>query len=118
MRWKTLSFVALTVACGAVAGCSHDRGVRSVYRDGRYGVIALEQDTKSTRKQAAKLMAEHFPDGYEIVREEEIDTGARKSDHRGAQSTSDSRFAARMRSRACRSALRRSNLPTSSSRFE
>ncbi len=87
MRWKTLSFVALTVTCGAAAGCSHDREARYVYRDGKYGVIALERDTKTSRKQAAKLMAEHFPGGYEIVREEEIDTGARKSDQAVKQAT-------------------------------
>jgi hypothetical protein len=87
MRRKTLLVVALSAAWGPLLGCSQEREARYVYRDGRYGVIALDSDTKTSRQQAAKLMSDHFPGGYEIVREEEIDTGSRKSEQAQKQAS-------------------------------
>ena len=43
------------------------------------GVIALSGP--GARKKAEKLMAEHFPGGYEIVRKEEVVVGQRVDYH-------------------------------------
>jgi hypothetical protein len=80
MRVNPLAFVGFAVMCGILGGCAQVQEARSVYKDGTYGVIALERDNKNSRRQAEKMMAQHFPGGYEIVREEEIVTGTRKSD--------------------------------------
>jgi hypothetical protein len=46
-----------------------------VLKEGDRGVIAISGP--GARKKAEKLMAEHFPEGYEIVREEEVVVGQR-----------------------------------------
>jgi hypothetical protein len=57
---------------------------RYVYQDGQFGVIGIPQNTKFGRKnyqaQAQELMSQHFPDGYEIVRSEEVIEGERLLD--------------------------------------
>jgi len=54
---------------------------RYVYQDGEFGVIGIPKNTmygkKDFLKQAHELMARHFPDGYEIVRAEEVIEGER-----------------------------------------
>lgn len=57
------------------AGCS----ARQVLKEGDYGVVAIPANHNAWpmkyREKADKMMAAHFPDGYEIVREEEVVTG-------------------------------------------
>lgn len=71
---------AIALAFAGATGCARDREARYVYRDGQYGVIAVPKNTASWHHQAERLMAQHFPAGYDIVREEEIDSGTRKAD--------------------------------------
>jgi hypothetical protein len=73
----------VAAACAALAGaagCARDREARYVYRDGQYGVIGIPKNTAEWHHRAEKLMTQHFPGGYDIVREEEIDSGTRKAD--------------------------------------
>src|SRR4051794_28788029 len=73
---------------GTLAGCSGSREARYVYQDGQYGVIGIPQNTKrwphNYRGQADNLMESHFPDGYEIVRAEEVEEGDRILDSKSA----------------------------------
>lgn len=80
MRPNASLAAVLSLLLGVSSGCSRNPTARYVYRDGNHGVIGLTNNTESTRRQAERLMIQHFPDGYDIVREEEIDTGSRKSD--------------------------------------
>lgn len=77
---RNASWLAMFLFLLVAAGCSQNRGARYVYRDGNHGVIGLADHTNRTRRRAEALMAQHFPDGFDIVREEEIETGSRKSD--------------------------------------
>jgi hypothetical protein len=74
------------VACLAmfwipVSGCAKPIVARYVYQDGEYGVVGIPvntyQDNMSFRDQAEELMARHFPEGFEIVRAEEVNEGER-----------------------------------------
>lgn len=64
-----------------VPGCATTQGVRYVYQDRDFGVIGMPANTDEWpthyRRQAEKLMAEHFPEGHEIVRAEEVTEGSR-----------------------------------------
>jgi hypothetical protein len=57
---------------------------RYVYQDHDFGVVAIPMNTylgkMSFRDEAEALMARHFPDGYEIVRAEEVNEGERTLD--------------------------------------
>ena len=57
---------------------------RYVYQDHDFGVVAIPMNTylgkASFRGEAEALMARHFPDGYEIVRAEEVNEGERTLD--------------------------------------
>ena len=57
---------------------------RYIYQDGNYGVIGVPHNSpygmKNYEKQARELMARHFPEGYEIVRTEEVVEGQRVLD--------------------------------------
>jgi hypothetical protein len=67
-----------------LAGCMAPPDARYVYQDGQYGVIGIPRNTslgkKDYRAQAYQLMARHFPEGYEIVRAEEVVEGERTLD--------------------------------------
>jgi hypothetical protein len=62
-------------------GCATTQGVRYVYQDRDFGVIGMPENTDDWpthyRRQAEKLMQEHFPEGFEIVRAEEVVEGSR-----------------------------------------
>lgn len=62
-------------------GCVGVGDVRYVYQDGHAGVVGLPENTSRWptyyRKHAEELMAQHFPEGYEIVRAEEVEEGSR-----------------------------------------
>jgi hypothetical protein len=68
----------------AVAGCSRPIVARYIYQDGEFGVVGIPTNTYqkkvSFREQAEGLMARHFPEGYEIVRAEEVIEGERTLD--------------------------------------
>jgi hypothetical protein len=64
-----------------LAGCAQMHAARYVYQDGQFGVVGIPSDTcywpTFYRKQAEVLMAQHFPEGYEIIRAEEVVEGSR-----------------------------------------
>jgi hypothetical protein len=83
--WRKLGQVAaLAVVCLMGVGCMSTPDARYVYQDGQYGVIGIPRNTsigkKDYREQAHELMIRHFPDGYEIVRAEEVVEGERTLD--------------------------------------
>lgn len=63
------------------AGCAATGEARYVYQDGQYGVVGIPENTdrwpSHYREKAEELMARHFPDGFEIVRAEEVVEGSR-----------------------------------------
>lgn len=65
-------------------GCMSVPDARYIYQDGEFGVIGIPHNSpygsKNYLKQANELMAQHFPDGYEIVRSEEVMEGQRVLD--------------------------------------
>ena len=67
-----------------VVGCMAPPDARYVYQDGQFGVIGIPLNTslgkKDYRAQAHELMTRHFPEGYEIVRAEEVVEGERTLD--------------------------------------
>jgi hypothetical protein len=75
---------AYAVLCLGVIGCMSPPDARYVYQDGQFGVIGIPRNTslgkKDYRSQAHELMARHFPEGYEIVRAEEVIEGERTLD--------------------------------------
>jgi hypothetical protein len=66
---------------GIGPGCAATTGVRYVYQDGDFGVVGLPENTDVPpthyRRQAERLMAAHFPGGYQVVRAEEVVEGER-----------------------------------------
>jgi len=75
LRKTALALVLAAFFISSFAGCS----ARQVIRDRDYGVVAIPANTNSWpfkyRDKASELMTAHFPDGYEVVREEEVVTG-------------------------------------------
>lgn len=84
MQRLLLLTLALVSLLGSASGCMMQPDARYVYQDGQYGVIGIPENTKFGRKnfqaQAHELMRQHFPDGYEIVRSEEVVEGQRSLD--------------------------------------
>ena len=81
VRRRRLGLFGLVLA---LSGCATPPTARYVYQDGEYGVIGIPQNTfldkTNYRGQAEMLMARHFPEGYEIVRAEEVVEGQRMLD--------------------------------------
>jgi len=80
--WRVeLRAVGLGLLWLASSGCTSQPTARYVYQDGEYGVVAIPVNTylmkADYRAQAENLMARHFPEGYEIVRAEEVNEGER-----------------------------------------
>jgi len=79
---RFLALVLLGLAAGS--GCVSLPNARYVYQDGQHGVIGIPRNTplgkKDYRAQAHELMIRHFPEGYEIVRAEEVVEGERTLD--------------------------------------
>lgn len=73
--------VMIVVLAAFSTGCATDHTVRYVYQDREFGVVGMPENTDRWpthyRKRAEKLMAEHFPEGHEIVRAEEVTQGSR-----------------------------------------
>jgi hypothetical protein len=84
MRRNIWRVTALAVSCLSGVGCMSTPDARYVYQDGQYGVIGIPRNTsigkKDFREQAHELMIRHFPEGYEIVRAEEVVEGERTLD--------------------------------------
>jgi hypothetical protein len=76
---RTYVFLSI-VGLGAI-GCSGAREVRYVYQDSHSGVIGMPANTSQWptyyRKHADKMMEKHFPEGYDVVRAEEVVEGSR-----------------------------------------
>ena len=81
MRFPAVGLWLVAPALASSFGCASMTGVRYVYQDGDYGVVGLPENSDSWphfyRTRAEKLMAEHFPDGHEVVRAEEVAEGSR-----------------------------------------
>lgn len=79
MRRRIFSAIVV-VTLPQLAGCAHT-DARYVYQDGQFGVVGIPQNTAhwphNYRAQAEELMAAHFPEGYEVVRAEEVVEGSR-----------------------------------------
>ena len=75
---------ALAAISFCATGCMTTPDARYVYQDGEYGVIGIPRNTslgkKNYREQAYGLMTRHFPEGFEIVRSEEVVEGERTLD--------------------------------------
>ena len=76
--------LALGLAASApvlCVGCVGVGDARYVYQDGQFGVVGIPSNTETWphhyRAQAEDLMKAHFPDGYAIVRAEEVVEGSR-----------------------------------------
>lgn len=63
------------------AGCAAPGQARYVYQDGQFGVVGIPENTSRWptyyRAQAEAMMQKHFPEGFEIVRAEEVVEGSR-----------------------------------------
>ena len=81
MNVRTGVGIVLGLSVMVLAGCASTPKARYVYQDGEFGVVAIPVNTADGsnryRKQADRLMARHFPKGYEIVRAEEVVQGSR-----------------------------------------
>src|ERR1700679_937562 len=68
----------------ATSGCYTPMVARYIYQDGEYGVVGIPvnsyQKGLNFQGQAEELMSRHFPEGYEIVRAEEVNEGERIRD--------------------------------------
>src|SRR5262249_53689913 len=84
MRRTAFRTAALVFIGLAAPGCMNAPVARYVYQDGEFGVIGIPQNTSfggdDYLAQAHTLMSRHFPDGYEIVRAEEVVEGERSLD--------------------------------------
>ncbi|WP_435021900.1 hypothetical protein TA3x_002619 [Tundrisphaera sp. TA3] len=84
-RGRVLAGLVVLLGIASGPGClSTTMDARYVYQDGEYGVIGVPRNSsygkKDYRQQARELMTLHFPEGYEIVRAEEIVAGERVTD--------------------------------------
>jgi len=81
MRGRIEAGIVLWTAVLMSAGCASTPDARYVYQDSQFGVVAIPMNTTQGRnhyrEQAEELMARHFPEGYEIVRAEEVVEGSR-----------------------------------------
>lgn len=79
--YPMLRFAAAALVAASAAGCAGTNQARYVYQDGDFGVVGIPENTDHWptfyRSQAESLMANHFPEGHEIVRAEEVDQGSR-----------------------------------------
>ena len=84
MKRATPQAVSLGLLLFATSGCYTPMVARYIYQDGEFGVVGIPvnnyQKRLDYRGQAEELMARHFPEGYEIVRAEEVNEGERIRD--------------------------------------
>ncbi|HEX3450395.1 MAG TPA: hypothetical protein VHS97_19225 [Isosphaeraceae bacterium] len=81
MKRYGLVTVALGWLCLSASGCATPMVARYIYQDADFGVVGIPvnnyQKKTDFRGQAEGLMSRHFPEGYEIVRAEEVNEGER-----------------------------------------
>ena len=83
------TLLAILVATGTLGftGCQN---ARYVLKETDHGVVAIPSTGNwpvNHREKADLLMQQHFPSGYEIVREEEVTVGAETSTHASESSS-------------------------------
>lgn len=80
-RNRSWGYVVASASLIGMFGCAGAREVRYVYQDEHSGVIGMPENTSRWptyyRKHADALMQKHFPEGYEVVRAEEVVEGSR-----------------------------------------
>lgn len=80
-RIAKFRMVAAAALMASATGCVGVGDARYVYQDGQFGVVGIPTNTETWphhyRRQADELMKAHFPEGYEIVRAEEVVEGSR-----------------------------------------
>jgi hypothetical protein len=80
-RTMRMSVVVGVLSLFSLSGCAATGQARYVYQDGEFGVVGIPENTSRWptfyREQAEALMLKHFPDGYDIVRAEEVEEGTR-----------------------------------------
>jgi hypothetical protein len=81
MRAEIKRIAMISLLGLSVIGCVSGGEARYVYQDGQFGVVGIPENTSRWpnyyRQQAEELMARHFPEGYEVVRAEEVVEGER-----------------------------------------
>ena len=81
MERNAFSTLVLAGLATIVTGCTSTPVARYVYQDGQYGVIGIPMNSPLGKtnylQEAEMLMTRHFPEGYEIVRAEEVVEGER-----------------------------------------
>ena len=83
MGEETMRALVILIAVFAAysSGCATTQSVRYVYQDKDFGVIGMPENTNKWpthyHRHAEKLMDQHFPEGHEIVRAEEVTEGSR-----------------------------------------
>jgi hypothetical protein len=78
---NSLGWLVVVAWASVSGGCATSQGVRYVYQDGDFGVVGMPENSDvwptHYRKRAEKLMEEHFPEGHEVIRAEEVVEGER-----------------------------------------
>jgi len=81
MKRSGLVTAAFGWLCLSASGCATPMVARYIYQDGEFGVVGIPvnnyQKKTDFRAQAEGLMVRHFPEGFEIVRAEEVNEGER-----------------------------------------
>jgi hypothetical protein len=81
MKRSGLVTVAFGWLCLSASGCATPMVARYIYQDAEFGVVGIPvnnyQKKTDFRAQAEGLMSRHFPEGFEIVRAEEVNEGER-----------------------------------------
>jgi hypothetical protein len=84
MKRATWPAVSIAILLLSSSGCYTPMVARYIYQDGEFGVVGIPvnnyQKKLDYRAQAEELMTRHFPQGYEIVRSEEVNEGERIRD--------------------------------------
>jgi hypothetical protein len=81
MKSALIRGFALGLLVFATPGCVTPMVARYIYQDADFGVVGIPvnnyQKKTDFRAEAEGLMARHFPEGFEIVRAEEVNEGER-----------------------------------------
>lgn len=94
-RGSALLAVAVVVLAAGLSGCNAARFVNVAPGE---GVVAIPCNSDTWpyyhRSRAEELMAKHCPQGYEVVREEEVVTGTTEHTHTNVEKTGNPLLAA------------------------
>ena len=84
---RTLLVILLAFGAIGFTGC---QSARYVLKEADHGVVAIPSNGTwpvNHREKADILMHQHFPTGYDILREEEVSVGAETSTHASESSS-------------------------------